>query len=186
MGWSCRLRTGTRPRSRQKRAFLGYLRVPQGYLSSVDSYTKHTDPIIDECPGKPAENNFEKTIDDIIQWSDNMEDAFFRICSILSHCNQNGMVFSPEKFQFASKSVELAGFQITMKGNRQTSTSPHQELPNNSTVRSWFSLINQVVYSFMKTDHMAPFRHLLSQSTSFGWKEDLETASRGARRRLWS
>ena len=49
-----------------------------------------------------------------------MEDAFYRICSILSHCNQNGMVFSPEKFQFASKSVEFAGFQITMKGIQPT------------------------------------------------------------------
>ena len=43
-------------------------------------------------------------------------------------------------------------------------------------MRSWFGLINQVAYSFMKTDHMAPFRHLLSQSTSFEWNEDLETA----------
>ena len=91
-----------------------YLRVPQGYLSSGDSYTKHTDAILDVCPGKPAENDFEKIIDDIIQWSENLEDAFFRICSILSHCNHNGMVFSPEKFEFASESVEFTGFQITM------------------------------------------------------------------------
>ena len=62
---------------------LRYLRVPKGYLSSGDSYTKHTDAILDECPGKPAENDFEKIIDYIIQWSDNMEDAFFRIRSIL-------------------------------------------------------------------------------------------------------
>ena len=97
-----------------------YLRVPQGYLSSEDSYTKHPDAILDACPGKPAENDFEMFIDDIIQWSENGEDAFFRICSILSHCNQNGMVFSPEKFQFASRSVKFAGFQITMKGIQHT------------------------------------------------------------------
>ena len=43
----------------------------------------------DNCPGKPDENNYEK----IIQWSDNLEDAFFRICSVLSHCNKNGIVY---------------------------------------------------------------------------------------------
>jgi hypothetical protein len=30
-----------------------YLRVPQGYLSSGDRYTKHIDAILDTCPGKP-------------------------------------------------------------------------------------------------------------------------------------
>ena len=44
-----------------------YLRVPQGYLSSGGSYTKHTDAILDACTGKPAENDFEKIINDIIQ-----------------------------------------------------------------------------------------------------------------------
>jgi hypothetical protein len=38
---------------------------------------------------------------------------------------------------------------------------------NISEVRGWFGLINQVAYSFIKTEHMAPFRHILSQSTPF-------------------
>jgi hypothetical protein len=61
--------------------------VPRGYISSGD-------------------------IDDIIQWSDNLEQAFFRI---LSHCNNNGMVFLPEKFEFAKETVEFAEFEITME-----------------------------------------------------------------------
>ena len=123
-----------------------YLRVPQGYFSSGDSYTKHTDTILDACPGKPAKNYCEKIINDIIQWSENMEDAFFRICSILSHCNQNGMVFSPEKFQFASRSVKFAEFQIIMKGIQPTdkyiNAIKNFPTPTNiSTVRSWFGLM---------------------------------------------
>jgi hypothetical protein len=55
-----------------------YLRVPQGYLSSGDSYTKHTDAILDDCPEQPSENDYEKIGDDIIQWSETMEQAFFR------------------------------------------------------------------------------------------------------------
>ena len=66
------------------------------------------------------ESDSEKIIDDTIQWSDNLEQAFFRICAILSNCKQNGMVFSPEQFKFAKETVEFAGFQITMEGIKPT------------------------------------------------------------------
>ena len=75
---------------------------------------------MDTCPGKPDVSDSENIIDDIIQWSDNLEQAFFRICAILSHCNQNGMVFSPEKFEFAKETVEFSGFKITMEGIKPT------------------------------------------------------------------
>ena len=106
-----------------------YLCVPQGYLSSGDSYTKHTDAILDACPGKPDTNYSEKIIDDTIVWCDNLEKAYFRICGILSHCNEKGMLFSPDKFQFGSKSVEFAGFKITMEGiqPRPSGASQHPE-----------------------------------------------------------
>ena len=68
-----------------------YLRVPQGYLSLGGSNTKHTDAILDACPGKPAKNDFEKIINDI-QWSENMEDAFFRICSISLQTESDGLL----------------------------------------------------------------------------------------------
>ena len=78
------------------------------------------------------------------------------------------MVFLPEKFQIASRSVEFAGFQIMMKGIQPrdkciTDIKNFLKPTNIRTVRSWFGLINQVAYSFMKMDHIAPFRHLLSQ-----------------------
>ena len=168
-----------------------YLRVPQGYLSSGDSYTKHTDAILDACPGKPAEHDYEKIIDDIIQWSDSLESSFFRICSILSHCNQNGMVFSPEKFAFARESVEFAGFEITTKGIKPTDkyieSIRNFPTPSNiSDVRAWFGLINQVAYSFVKTPHMAPFRHLLSDTQPFKWDNKIEMAFQQSKRRSLS
>ena len=43
-----------------------YLHVPKDYLSSGDSYTKHTDAILKTCPGKPEISDYEKIIDDII------------------------------------------------------------------------------------------------------------------------
>jgi hypothetical protein len=97
-----------------------YLCVPQGYLSSGDSYTQHTDAILDDCPAKPSENDYEKSVDNNIQWSETMEQSFFRICSLLSHCNKEGMVYSPDKFMFAKETVEFLGFEITMEGIRPT------------------------------------------------------------------
>ena len=162
-----------------------YLRVPQGYLSSGDSYTKHTDAILDECPEKPP----EKIVDNIIQWSESIEQSFFRICSMLSHCMKNGMVFSPEKFMFAMETVEFAGFEITMEGIRPTDKyiEAVRNFPtptNISEVRSWFGLINQMAYSFVKTEHMAPFRHLLSQYRPFVWDETMETTFRKCKERI--
>ena len=114
---------------------------------------------MEACPGKPEKSDFEKIIDDIIQWSGDLEAAFFRICAILSHCNQNGMVFSPEKLEFAKESVEFAGFCMTMEGIKPTDKyiQSIQNFPtptNISEVRGWFGLINQVAYSFVKTDQM--------------------------------
>ena len=158
-----------------------YCRVPQGYLSSGDSYSKHTDMIMETCPNSPKVSDHEKIIDDTILWSDDIEQAFFRTCSLLSHCNENGMVFSPDKFQFAKKSVEFAGFQITMDGIKPTekyiSAIKNFPTPKNiSDIRSWYGLINQVAYSFIKTEYMAPFRDLLSPNTEFVWTEELEKA----------
>ena len=36
----------------------------------------------------------------------------------------------------------------------------------------------------MKTDHMALFRHLLSQSTSFEWNDELETALKKSKEKI--
>jgi hypothetical protein len=41
-----------------------------------------------------------------------------------------------------------------------------------------------VTYSFVKTEHMAPFRDLLSQSTPFQWNNDLEVAFRRSKDKI--
>ena len=103
------------------------------------------------------------------------------MCELIYHCNKNGMVFSPEKFNFACKEAEFAGFKITMEGIKPTDKYVEviRNFPTTKTisdVRSWYSLINQVAYAFIKTEHMAPFRSLLSQDTPFEWTDELEKA----------
>ena len=113
------------------------------------------------CPGKPEVIDYEKIVDDVIQWSGDLESAFFRICNILSHCSKAGMVFSSEKFQFAMEEVEFAGFVVWKSSIRTTEKYKRAILdfpaPQSiSDVRSWFGLINQLAYSFSMSSVMAP------------------------------
>ena len=58
-----------------------------------DSYSRHTDTIMEDCPSTTSGRDFEKIVDNIITHSDMVEGAFERICSIKSYCNKNGLVF---------------------------------------------------------------------------------------------
>ena len=51
-------------------------------------------------------------------------------------------------------------------------------------MRSWYGLINQVAYAFIKTEHMAPFRKLLSPATMFEWTEELDDAFRKSKEKI--
>ena len=140
-----------------------------------------TNEILDTCPDKPSISEYEKLINDVLQWCDNLEVAFFRICRILSHCNKAGMVFSPTKFQFAREEVEFAGILISNVGLKPTrkyieaiETFPTPR--NISNVRSWFGLINQVAYCYAGSQVMDPFRHLLSPKNEFIWDDVIERA----------
>jgi hypothetical protein len=50
-----------------------YSRAPQGYLSSGDSYSRHTDTIMEDCPSTTSNRDFEKIVDNIITHSDTVE-----------------------------------------------------------------------------------------------------------------
>jgi hypothetical protein len=82
--------------------------------SSGDSYIKHTNAIIDDCPSTSPD--FEKIVDDIITLSDTVKGAFERICSIISHSNKNRLVFDAEMFSFSRKQIKFAEFMITEDG----------------------------------------------------------------------
>ena len=121
------------------------------HTGSGDSYIKHTDAIIDDCPSTTPDRYFEKIVDDIITYSDTVKGAFKRICSILSHSNKNGLVFIAKKFRFARKEVEFAGFMITKNCMKPAEkyTASINDFPttsNISEVRAWYGLVNQVAY----------------------------------------
>ena len=85
----------------------------------------------------------------MIQWSYNLEQEFYRLCGMLSHCAMVGMVLSPQKFQFARKEVEYAELVIG-KDNIKPTDSYLENItnfpfPKNiSNIRSWYGIVNQV------------------------------------------
>ena len=75
-----------------------------------------------------------------------MEQTFFRICSMLSHCHMNGMVFPLDKFEFTKETLGFAGFEIIMEGIRQTAK------------------YIQTIRNFLTQTNISEIHHLPSQS----------------------
>ena len=91
-----------------------YLRAPQGFQTSGDAYTRRFDDITIDMPRKT------RCIDDTILWDESIETSFWHTIDYISHCGSNGIVFNPQKFHFAEKEVEFAGFRITEDGMNPT------------------------------------------------------------------
>ena len=106
---------------------------------------------------------------------------WWRVIDFLALLGKNGIVLNILKFQFARKSVDFAGFNIT-----ENSVKPMQRYvdavlkfpsPEKLTdVRSWFGLVNQVSHYNKFSTVMEPFKHLLSPKAKFQWTDELEQA----------
>ena len=152
-----------------------YTRAPQGYLSSGDGYNRRFQAIIEDFPRK------ERCVDDTIHYDTDLETHYWRTIDFLTLVGRSGIVLNPDKFQFASKTVDFAGFRIL---NDMVEPLPqylkaiqHFPRPQSSTdIRSWFGLVNQVSTYAQLRDTMAPFRKFLSPRTKFVWDSDLDAA----------
>ncbi|XP_021365018.1 uncharacterized protein LOC110457888 [Mizuhopecten yessoensis] len=150
-----------------------YKTAPQGYIASGDGYTRRYDELVSDIPNKT------KCVDDVLLWSDTVEESFFQAVQWLDICGRNGITLNPDKFVFAEDTLEFAGFEITNDSVRPSQKYLRAILdfptPRNITdVRSWFGLVNQVSYAFSMTENMLPFRQLLKPDQPFQWTEDLQ------------
>ena len=97
----------------------------------------------------------------------------------LELCGRNGIVLNKEKFHFAQREINFAGFRIT-----ETAVKPLEKFlvsirdfptPAKLTdVRSWFGLVNQVSNYNQLSKMMLPLRPLLKAKTKFCWSEELD------------
>ena len=84
-----------------------YTRAPQGFLSSGDGYNRRFDAILSTFERK------ERCVDDTIHYDSDLEQHWWRTIDLLTRVGQAGIVMNPDKFQFAKKSVNFAGFRVS-------------------------------------------------------------------------
>ena len=83
-----------------------YTRLLQGFVSSGDGYNRRFDAIT---------SNFEqkkRCVNDTIHYDEDLEQHWWRTIHLLTVVSQAGIVLNPDKFQFAEKHVDFAGFRI--------------------------------------------------------------------------
>lgn len=112
---------------------------------------------------------------------EDLTEHWWRVIDFLILLGNNGVILNKEKFQFAQKTVDFTGFQIS-----ENTIKPAQKFvdailqfptPTKLTdVRSWFGLINQVSHYDQLSNVMEPFKRLLSPKTKFEWTPELDTA----------
>ncbi|MEL6899277.1 MAG: reverse transcriptase family protein, partial [Planctomycetota bacterium] len=149
-----------------------YARAPQGYLSSGDGYNRRFQAILANFP------RHERCVDDTLYYDECLEAHWWRTIDLLILLGSSGVVLNPDKFRFAQKTVEFAGFRISSDGiqplPRYLEAIKSFPTPTSKTdVRSWYGLLNQVSNYGQLRDYLAPFRHLLSPKTKFEWGENL-------------
>ena len=154
-----------------------YTRAPQGYLSSGDGYNRRFDAILSDFERK------ERCVDDTCHYDDvnNLEGHWWRTIDLLSTCGAAGIVFNPDKFQFAQMEVDFAGFKVTedkiLPLAKYIEAIRSFPTPTSTTdIRSWFGLINQVANYAQLRDTLELFRPFLSPRHPFSWTPILNKA----------
>ena len=151
-----------------------YKVAPQGFLASVDGYSRRFDEIIADVERKT------KCVDDTLMWDATLEDHWWQLIKFLDLLGNNG-ILNRHKFQFAKKSVDFAGFHISEHSIRPvrkfiTAIEDFPTPTKLTDVRSWFGLVNQVAHYDKLSGIMEPFKHLLSPKSKFEWTTELDYA----------
>ena len=160
-----------------------YVRAPQGFLSSGDGYNRRMDEILLEF------ERLVRCVDDISPHDDHLETHWWRIIDLLETLGEAGVVLNPDKFQFASRTVDFAGFRVSDSDveplPKFLDSIANFPTPENITdIRSWFGLINQASHYAQLRDLMEPFRPFLKPSTPFVWNDELEQTFQKSKRAI--
>ena len=157
-----------------------YTRAPQGYLSSGDGYNRRFDAILSDFDRK------ERCVDDTIHYDIDLLAHWWRTIDFLILVGQSGIVLNPDKFRFAQKTVDFAGFRIS---DETIEPLPKyldaiRDFPtplSTTDIRSWFGLVNQVGNYAQLRDARAPFKPFLSPKCNFKWGPELEASFKSSK-----
>ena len=152
-----------------------YRVAPQGSAVSGDAYNRRYDEVIVDVERKT------KCVDDTAHWDDSLEDHWWRMIDFLELTGKNGVVLNGDKFQFAQREVDFAGFRVT-----ETSIKPLEKYlraildfptpKKTGDIRAWFGLVNHVSHYNRLINLVSPFRVFLGKNKKFEWNDELEAA----------
>ena len=152
-----------------------YKHAPQGFVSSGDAFNRRFDTILRDFTRK------ERVVDDTIHYDSDLEEHWWRTIDFLTTCGTSGVILNPDKFQFAQKEVDFAGFRIS--SNKIEPLPKYldaiRDFPTPSSTRdiqSWFGLVHYVG-NYAQLHHMfASFRPFLSEKHPFKWTSSRDMA----------
>ena len=150
-----------------------YCVAPQGFLASGDAYNQRFGRVLDRTERKT------RCVDDVAMWDKDLAVHWWRVMEYLDLVAKNGIVLSPEKFEFSAHQIDFAGFRVTDTGVKPLpkyldAIRTFPKPTNISDIRSWFGLVNQVSSYNKLINIMEPFRKFLSPKVRFYWDDELD------------
>ena len=150
-----------------------YCVAPQGFVASGDAYNQRFGRVLDRVENKT------RCVDDVAMWDEDIEKHWWRVIQYLDLLAKNGIVLSPEKFQFCAHEIDFAGFRVTDEDvkplPKYLDAIRNFPRPTNiSDIRSWFGLVNQVSSYNKLIEMMEPFRKFLSPKVKFRWDDEMD------------
>ena len=105
----------------------------------------------------------------------------WRTIDVLIRVGQAEIVLNAEKFHFARRMVDLAGFRIfyetiELLPKYMVAIRDFPTPTSTTDTRSWFGLVSQVANYAQLRDIMAPFKPFLSLTCRLEWIPELEIA----------
>ena len=148
-----------------------YICALQGYVSSDDGYNQSADEFLSEFTRK------ERCVDNICHYDNDLEEHWWQTIELLTILGKAGIIVNADKYQFASKIIEFAGFRISDDSieplPKYLDAIRNFPTPKNiSDVCSWFGLVNQVA-NYAQLRHL-PFKDFLSPKHPFIWTAKLD------------
>ena len=163
-----------------------FLRAPMGLVSTGDEYCRRGDLALQGL------DNFVKVVDDILVYSETLEDHERHLRALLDRCREHGITLNEKKFHCASDEVTYCGFSLSAAGKQvhpdKVAAIADFPPPTNLTeLRSFMGLVQQLGdFSTNISSAADSLRGLLKPSNSFFWTPDHQAAFEAVKKALSS
>ena len=135
-------------------------------------------------------SGYRHIVDDVVIYDSDPTLHTDHVWQFLQRCTEQKITLNPEKWEFAKRQVNFAGFTLSAQGysidDSITKAITHFPTPANRTdLRGFFGLANQLSASTADlTNILLPLRPLLSTKNEFAWTSVHDTAFSAAKQAL--